>query len=316
MNLQQLEYLVALDAHRHFGRAAAECYVTQPTLSMMVQKIEEELGVKFFDRSRHPIVPTEAGERLLGQARVILREVERLREMARLEEQSLSGELRIGIIPTLSPYLMPLFLPSFVEQYPGIHLKITERVTDTLVEGLHKGFLDAAILATPLGDPMLKEEVLFYEAFVVYSSHYYSKEYLLPEDIDVGELWLLEEGHCLRSQIVQLCDLRSRQHPAVEYQSGSLETLKHLVDAQHGVTILPELATLTLTSEQRAKVKRFAPPEPMREISLVTHRQGVKERLLSVLRQAITMHLPAVCRHQKPEQPPVEWRKSRAQRRE
>jgi len=308
MNLQQLEYLAALDAHRHFGKAAAACYVTQPTLSMMVHKIEEELGVKFFDRSRQPIVPTEAGGRLLEQVRVILREVDRLREMAHMEEQTLTGELRLGVIPTLSPYLLPLFLPAFVEKYPSVHLKITERITETLIDSLHKGFLDAAILATPLHDPLLKEEVLFYEAFVVYSSHSYPKEYLLPEDIDVGELWLLEEGHCFRTQILHLCELREKQHPVVEYQSGSLETLKQLVDAQHGVTILPELALRTLTPEQLAKVKRFAAPEPMREVSLVTHRQAVKERLLEALRQEILAHLPEVCRNRDSVQRPVEWR--------
>ncbi len=310
MNLQQLEYLAALDAHRHFSKAAAECFVTQPTLSAMVQKIEEELGVKFFDRSRQPVVPTDAGERLLPQVRVILREVERLRERAREEEHSLTGELRIGVIPTLSPYLMPLFLPAFVAKYPSIHLKITERITETLIENLHKGLLDAAVLATPLHDPMLTERVLFYEAFTVYSSHDFSKEYLLPEDLDVNELWLLEEGHCFRSQILHLCELREKQHPAVEYQAGSLETLKHLVDAQHGATILPELALSTLLPNQMVKVKRFAAPEPVREISLVTHRHVVKERLLAALQQEIIAHLPEACRNRQPTQPPVEWRRS------
>lgn len=308
MNLQQLEYLAALDLHRHFGKAAAECFVTQPTLSAMVQKIEDELGVKFFDRSRQPIVPTEAGERLLPQVRAILREVERLREMAREEEHSLTGELRIGIIPTLSPYLLPLFLPDFIQKYPTIHLKISERLTDTLIDSLHKGLLDAAILATPLNDAMLQESVLFYEAFVVYSSHDYPKEYLLTEDIEAGELWLLEEGHCFRSQILRLCELHERQHLSVEYQAGSLETLKYLVDAQHGITILPELALSTLTPTQMAKVKRFAAPEPVREVSLVTHRHVVKERLLAVLRQEIITHLPEICRNRKPTQAPVEWR--------
>ncbi|MCS7037427.1 MAG: hydrogen peroxide-inducible genes activator [Saprospiraceae bacterium] len=315
MNLQQLEYLAALDAHRHFGKAAAECFVTQPTLSAMVQKIEEELGVKFFDRSRQPIVPTDAGERLLPQVRIILREIERLREMARQEEHSLTGELRLGIIPTLSPYLLPLFLPNFVEKYPTIHLKVTERVTDVLIDNLHKSLLDAAILATPLNDPMLREEVLFYEAFVVYSSHDYPKEYLLTEDIDASDLWLLEEGHCFRSQIMQLCELREKQHLSVEYQAGSLETLKHLVDAQHGVTILPELALRTLTPAQMTKVKRFAAPEPVREISLVTHRHVVKERLLEALRTEVMAHLPEACRHRQPGQTPVEWRRN-TQRRE
>ncbi|MCS6928723.1 MAG: LysR substrate-binding domain-containing protein [Saprospiraceae bacterium] len=308
MNLQQLEYLIALEAHRHFGKAAAECFVTQPTLSAMVQKIEEELGVKLFDRSRQPIALTDAGERLLPQVRVILREVERLREMAREEERDLKGELRIGVIPTLSPYLMPLFLPHFVKKYPAVRLKVTERVTEILIERLHKGLLDAAILATPLEDPLLTEHVLFYEAFVVYSSHPFTKESLLPEDLDVNELWLLEEGHCFRSQILKLCDLREKHHPAVEYQAGSLETLKHLVDAQHGVTILPELVLSTLTPAQMTKVKRFAEPAPVREISLVTHRHAVKERLLKALQEEILFHLPEECRRRQPAQTPLTWR--------
>lgn len=293
MNLQQLEYLTALDAHRHFAKAAAECHVTQPTLSMMIQKLEDEIGLKIFDRSRQPVTPTKAGAVLLEQARVILREVERFREIARAEEESLNGELRLGIIPTLSPYLLPLFLQEFVEAYPGIRLRITERTTSDLVESLQKGFIDAAILVTPLNEPSLEETPLFYEAFVVYSSHDYPKKFLLPEDIDINELWLLEEGHCFRSQILNICELRRKEQLHVEYEAGSLETLKQLVDAQNGVTILPELATRTLTPDQLSKVKRFAEPEPVREVSLVTHRYLVKQRLVAALQAEILKHLPA-----------------------
>ncbi|MEZ4967304.1 MAG: LysR substrate-binding domain-containing protein [Saprospiraceae bacterium] len=292
MNLQQLEYILAVDAQRHFAKAAEQCHVTQPTLSMMIQKLEDEVGVKIFDRSRQPVVPTQAGEKLIEQARVVLRETERFREIAREEDESLIGELRIGIIPTLSPYLLPLFLQSFMQQYPGIRLKINERTTSVLVESLHKGLLDAAILVTPLNDGSLKEDPLFYEAFVVYSGHDYHKEYLLPEDIDPNQLWLLEEGHCFRSQIMNICELRKKDHLSVEYEAGSLETLKQLVDAQNGITILPELATRYLTDAQRHKVKRFAAPEPVREVSLVTHRHLVKQRLLEVLKAEILKHLP------------------------
>lgn len=292
MNLQQLEYILAVDAHRHFARAAEQCYVTQPTLSMMIQKLEEEIGVKIFDRSRQPVVLTQAGEALVEQARVILRETERFREMARAEESSLSGELRMGIIPTLSPYLLPLFLQAFMEQYPDIRLKIAERTTAALIDALHKGQLDVAVLVTPLNDNTLREAPLFYEAFVVYSSHDYAKEFLLPEDIDPHHLWLLEEGHCFRSQILNICELRRKDRLSVEYEAGSLETLKQLVDAQNGITILPELATLYLSETQLRKVKRFATPEPVREVSLVTHRHLVKQRLVEALKTELLKHLP------------------------
>lgn len=292
MNFQQLEYVLAVDMHRHFAKAAEQCHVTQPTLSMMIQKLEEETGVKIFDRSRQPVVPTQAGASLIAQARVVLREVERFREIAREEESSLRGELRIGIIPTLSPYLLPLFLQSFVEKYPGIRLKINERTTSALIDSLHKGQLDAAILVTPLNDATLREDPLFYEAFVVYSGHDYHKEYLLPEDIDPNRLWLLEEGHCFRSQIMNICELRRKEQLSVEYEAGSLETLKQLVDAQNGITILPELATRYLTEQQLLKVKHFVAPEPVREVSLVTHRHFVKQRLMEALKNEILLHLP------------------------
>ncbi|MCC6463461.1 MAG: LysR family transcriptional regulator [Saprospiraceae bacterium] len=292
MNIQQLEYILAVDAHRHFAKAAGHCHVTQPTLSMMVQKLEEEIGVKIFDRSRQPVVPTQVGEALLAQARVVLRELDRFAELARAEGEGLRGELRIGIIPTLSPYLLPLFLQGFVDRYPDIRLKINERTTAGLIGALHKGHLDAAILVTPLNDPTLREDPLFYEPFVVYSGQNYPKQYLLPEDIDPNQLWLLEEGHCFRSQILNICELRRKDHLPVEYEAGSLETLKQLVDAQNGITILPELATLHLTAAQLLKVKRFAAPEPVREVSIVTHRHLVKQRLVEALKGEILEHLP------------------------
>ncbi len=292
MNFQQLEYVLAVDVHRHFAKAAEQCHVTQPTLSMMIQKLEDEIGVKIFDRSRQPVVPTHAGETLIAQARVVLREAARFREIAKEEENSLSGDLRIGIIPTLSPYLLPLFLQSFMDTHPEIRLKITERTTSSLIEFLQKGLLDVAILVTPLQENTLREDPLFYEAFVVYSGYDYRKEFLLPEDIDPNHLWLLEEGHCFRSQIMNICELRQKDRLSVEYEAGSLETLKRLVDAQNGITILPELATGYLTDEQRRKVKRFAHPEPVREVSLVTHRHLVKQRLVEALKNEILLHLP------------------------
>ena len=264
MNLQQLEYIVALATHQHFGKAAEACFVTQPTLSMMVQRLEEELDVKIFDRSRQPVIPTAVGQEIIDQARQLLREAASLHEIAQASKSTIAGELRLGIIPTLSPYLLPLFLPAFVKKYPEVKLKISERTTALIVEMLQAGALDAGILVTPLQNSSMRETPLFYEPFVVYSAKDYGKEFLLPEDIDPNQLLLLEEGHCLRSQILNICALRSKTDQHVEYEAGSLETLKQLVDVNNGITILPELATLYLSKEQLKKVKRLAQPEPGR----------------------------------------------------
>ena len=230
MTLIQLEYVIAIDTWRHFATAAAKCFVTQPTLSMQVQKLEEELGVRLFDRSKVPVVPTAEGVEVIQQARVVLQEAERLGEIVRQRQGEMVGELRIGILPTLAPYLLPLFLNSFLSQYPGIRLKITELTTEAIVERLKKNLLDAGLLATPLHDPGLFEQPLFYEAFVVYVSPAepaYKKRYVLADDIDVRHLWLLEEGHCMRSQIMHLCELKTRVYGEsnFQYEAGSIETL-------------------------------------------------------------------------------------------
>jgi LysR family transcriptional regulator, hydrogen peroxide-inducible genes activator len=297
MNLQQLEYILAVEAHGSFSRAADACFVSQPALSMMVQKLEEELDLKIFDRSRQPILPTDGGKVVLSQAQTILHEVAKLHEATRQQRETLSGDLSIGIIPTLAPYLLPLFLKPFLEKYPDVHLKIHEHTTGALVEKLKKGQLDAGLLATPLplypfGKVNLKEIPLFYEPFYVYSHDEHEKNYLLPEDINPDELWLLEEGHCLRSQILNLCELRKKSNAQLEFEAGSIDTLIKMVDHQSGVTIVPELATFTLTKEQRKRLRPFADPVPVREVSLVTHRDAVKRSLIEALRQEVVGNLP------------------------
>jgi LysR family transcriptional regulator, hydrogen peroxide-inducible genes activator len=292
MNLQQLDYIISVDMYRHFGKAASACHVTQPTLSMMIQRLEEELEVKIFDRNKKPVVPTETGALIIEQARVVLKEAARMREIVQTQKEVPEGNLHLGIIPTLAPYLLPLFLKSFLEKYPKVHLKIEELTTDNLVDKLKKGLVDVGVLVTPLHIPAIREIPLFYEAFLVYSSHEYDKEYLLPEDIDPNELWLLEEGHCFRSQILHLCELRRKSDFGLEYEAGSIETLKRLVDHQNGVTILPELATHSLLPERRRLLKPFRPPAPVREVSLATHRDYVKKHLIDVLQEEILAAIP------------------------
>jgi LysR family hydrogen peroxide-inducible transcriptional activator len=302
MTLVQLEYIVAVDTWRHFATAAAKCSVTQPTLSMQLQKLEAELGVQLFDRSKVPVVPTDEGVEVIQQARVILKEVERFFEMVREQKGEMVGEIRLGILPTVAPYLLPLFLSHFLQTYPGIRLKVTELTTEVMVERLKKSLLDAGLLVTPLHEPGIFEQPLFYEEFVVYVSPEeaaYRKRYVLADDIDVRHLWLLEEGHCLRSQIMNLCELKAQMQEDnnFQYEAGSIETLKKMVEMKNGITILPELALQNLSPEQLKMVRHFKAPVPVREVSLVTHRNFVKQRLLAALREAILLAIPAPMQH-------------------
>src|SRR5450631_2203180 len=292
MTLVQLEYIVAVDTYRHFATAAGYCFVTQPTLSMQVQKLEEELGLKIFDRSKQPVIPTEAGRELIDQARKILSEASVIGEIVQAKKGVLTGELRIGIIPTLAPYLLPLFIQGFTGKYPQIKLVVGEMTTESVVARLREGRIDVGILVTPLQENGIREHVLFYEELLVYVSRKnaaYKKHYMLAQDIDPNKLWLLEEGHCFRSQIVKLCELRkaSREGSQFEYEAGSLETLRRMVELNDGITILPELAATDLSKRQMELIRHFKRPAPMREVSLVVHRDFVKQRLVQALKQEI-----------------------------
>ncbi len=297
MNLQQLEYIVAVHTLKHFSAAAAKCNVTQPTLSMMIQKLEEELDVKIFDRSKQPVQTTEIGQTVIDQARMILGEAGNLKKLVAQQKGTISGELRIGIIPTLAPYLLPLFLNQFLKKYPLLKLKISELTTDQIIERLNAQHLDAGILATPLKNPTLQELPLFYEQFVVYASQaekMMKKKYLLAADIDVNRLWLLEEGHCLRSQVVNLCELKRKEAllQNLDYEAGSIETLRKMVDLNNGITILPELALRDLTKAQMKNIRYFKSPAPVREVSIVTYRYFVKYHLIEALKKEILANIP------------------------
>lgn len=297
MTITQLEYIIALDNHRHFATAADSCFVTQPTLSMQVQKLEDELNSKLFDRSKQPVIPTEIGEEIILQARKIIHEVKIMEQLIKDKQGLFQGELRIGIIPTLAPYLLPLFLQNFLNKYPDIRIKVKEMTTDTIIESLKSGKIDAGLLVTPLQDNSIKEYPLFYEELVAYVSKKntaFKKTYVLADDIDLKELWLLEEGHCFRSQIVNLCELKklSKHQSHFEYEAGSVETLRKMVEMNNGVTILPEMATLDFTVKQMNMVRHFKAPVPVREVSLATHRDYVKKKLVDVLKQEIMSAIP------------------------
>jgi LysR family hydrogen peroxide-inducible transcriptional activator len=296
VNLQQLEYIVAINKHRHFGRAAASKFVTQPTLSAMVQKLEEELDIQIFDRKQFPVVPTEEGAKIVQHAETVLHEANRLKAYAKEVKGEIAGDLRLGIIPTLAPYLLPLFLKPFSEQFPLLQIFIKEMVTEDIMSHLKSGQLDMGLLVTPLEDNMLNEYPLFYEEFFAYagkSEKLGNKKYLLPKDIDIDRLWLLEEGHCFRNQIFNLCELKRDQVGTnnLHYEAGSIETLINLVDRHEGITIIPHFATLNLHPEQQKNIRAFV-EKPVREISLVVNHTYPRQKLLEKVKESIIRALP------------------------
>jgi LysR family hydrogen peroxide-inducible transcriptional activator len=295
MTLIQLEYVIALDTYRHFLLASEKCFVTQPTLSMQIQKLEDELGVKLFDRTKQPVIPTEIGVSIIAQARVVLREAGMIRQLISDQKDALTGELRIGIIPTLAPYLLPPLYKEMREKYPQLNLVIKETITEEVIHELKNNRLDCGLVVTPLKDPSIKEDVLFYEELFVYVSKknaLIDKKYVLPNDIDPNQLWLLEEGHCFRSQVLNLCELRKRGDFHVRYETGNIETLKRMVDKSDGITILPELAVMEFSKPQLKLVKRLKEPSPAREVSLVTHRDYIKSKLIKTLKEEILNIVP------------------------
>jgi LysR family transcriptional regulator, hydrogen peroxide-inducible genes activator len=295
MTLTQLEYIVAIDTYRHFVLASEKCFVTQPTLSMQIQKLEEELGVKIFDRSKQPVIPTEIGASIIAQARIILRESNLVQQIINDQKDTMTGELRIGIIPTLAPYLLPPLFRHMHEKYPQLSLNIKETITEEVVNELKNNRLDCGLVVTPLKDSSIKEDILFYEELFVYVSKknsLYNKKYVLATEIDPDQLWLLEEGHCFRSQILNLCELRKSSDFHFKYETGNIETLKRMVDKSDGLTILPELAVREFTKPQLKLVKRLKEPSPAREVSLVTHRDHIKTKLIKTLKDEILNIVP------------------------
>lgn len=297
MTFVQLEYIIAVDTWRHFATAAEHCFVTQPTLSMQIQKLEEELGIKIFDRSKQPVIPTETGMEIIEQARRILNERDHIQELVQTKKGLLAGELRIGIIPTLAPYLLPLFVQRINKKYPGIKLIVQEMLTEYIVSRLREGRIDAGLVVTPLQEKGIRESVLFYEELLAYVSRKnaaYKKTYVLPQDIDPEKLWLMEEGHCFRSQIMNLCELRrsTEMMSHFEYEAGSIEALRRMVELNDGITILPELATLDMSNRQLELIRHFKRPAPMREVSIVFHRDFVKKRLIEAVKEEIIAAIP------------------------
>ncbi|MDB4900975.1 MAG: DNA-binding transcriptional regulator OxyR [Mucilaginibacter sp.] len=297
MTITQLEYIVAVDTYRSFVSAAEKCFVTQPTLSMQVQKLEDTLGVKLFDRSKQPVTPTEIGTEIISQARILLGESEKIKEIITDRKKELSGELKVGIIPTVAPYILPKILQGFIEKYPQVKLIVWEQTTEQIIQQLKLGIIDCGILSTPLNESNLIEIPVFYENFVAYvskNSNLSKKRNISPEDIDIEEIWVLNEGHCMREQVLNICQRRksTQGFKHFEYNTGSVETLKRMVDQNNGATILPELALADLSDKNLDKVRYFKSPEPAREVSIVIQRNVIKRRMIEALKNEILEFLP------------------------
>ncbi len=285
MTLTQLRYVVAVDDHRNFSRAAEHCLVTQPTLSAQVRKLERDLGVEMFDRSANPVRPTEAGRRLIRQARVVLGDLERFGELVH-GDGKVAGELHVGVLPTLAPCILTRFLADLTASYPGLRLRVAELRTEEIVEGLEIGDLEAGLLATPADNLELSERPLFRERFVAYLSRehrLWGSKRVRTDQMQHDDLWLLREGHCFREHVLELCaemGWEGTEPSALRFESGNLETLKRLVEMKGGMTLLPEMVLHGMDAERRERVRPFEEPAPVRTIRLVHRKSCEKTAIL------------------------------------
>lgn len=292
MTITQLQYVLAVAEHKNFTLAAEKCFVTQPTLSMQIQKIEEELKILIFDRSKKPIQLTDIGRKIVEQAKNIVNEAGKIKDIVEFQKGFIGGEFRLGIIPTIMPTLLPMFLNNFIKKYPKIKLIIEELNTDEIIIRLKNGHLDAAIAATPLEDEKIKEIVLYYEPFVAYIPENFAisqKKEIEVSDLNLDDILLLQDGHCFRDGILNLCrnqDALSRN--SFQLESGSFETLVKLADEGLGTTLLPYLHTLDLKEKDQLKLRHFKEPKPAREVSLIYPKSELKIHIIDALRNSIS----------------------------
>ncbi len=295
MTLQQLEYIMAVYRLRHFAKAADYCDVTQPTLSSMIQKLEDELGMKIFDRKRKPIQPTKAGMKVIEEAWKVLSRAKKLRQTVEEEKQTLTGTFEVGVLPTIAPYLIPHFFPQLMNEHPEMDVRITEMKTEDMCRAVRRGDIDAGILARVGGLEGMDCMPLYHEQFLAYVAEddpLFSKEFIRPSDLSGEYLWLLDEGHCFRDQLVKFCHLKSAARSKKSYNLGSIETFMRIVENGKGVTFIPQLALSQLTDGQKRLVRPFAHPVPSREIILMTSPSFIRRTLLGMFAGWIKDSLP------------------------
>ena len=304
ITLTQLEYIIAVDTYRHFGKAAEACFITQPTLSMQIKKLEEDLEIIIFDRSKQPLIPTDIGQRIIDQARVVLKQSEEINNLVQEHKNQVSGMLRIGIIPTLAPYLLPVFIGRYKKKYPNIFIKVVEQTTENIIKLLNKDLIDVGILVTPLKEEKIIEKPVFYEEMLLYINpehHLYEKKEITLKDIATPEIWLLSDGHCFRDQVVNLCSFVGTPDSGLpfHFEAGSLETLMNIVDREGGLTIIPELAKYNMAQKKLNNVRSFFNTRPLREVSLAYSRHFAKHKLINLLWREIKDAIPEELKNDK-----------------
>jgi LysR family transcriptional regulator, hydrogen peroxide-inducible genes activator len=285
MNLQQIEYIVALDKYKSFSKAAEKCFITQATLSTMVKKLEEELDVVIFDRKTTPIITTDSGKEIIAEALLLLNHSNNIKQLSSELHGKIEGELRVGVIPTIAGNLLHRILPQLLVNYPKLKLIVREVNTESIISQLKKGELDVGIVSTPLHNSGLEEDILYYEKLMVYGKLKKSaSKYITPKDMSNEKIWLLEQGNCLSNQVMNVCSLSAKQlSQNLDFHPGSFDSLLNLVDSMAGLTLIPELYYDDLPRERKINVTDFKPPYPVREISLVYHRPFAKLRLINAL---------------------------------
>jgi LysR family hydrogen peroxide-inducible transcriptional activator len=300
MTLTQLSYIVAVDKFKNFGHAAESCKITQPTLSMQIQKLEDELGLLLFDRSSQPIKTTKMGSILIAQARVILNESQKFNDLVQEDKGEVKGEVSIAIIPTLAPYLLPLFIKKFSHKHPALQINVEELQTHQILERLKNNSLDAGILVTPIEDEKLVSTPLFYEPFLIYTSDknsLYQKSKVSQSELSANDMWMLTEGHCFRDQTLAVCKSKKKsadERKNIKFESGSLETLRRMVDQEDGFTLIPYLASMEISNSK--KIKEFSNPIPTREVSLIHSsffkRDALKNSLIETIQKSLPKEIP------------------------
>lgn len=298
MTLTQLEYVLAVNKHKHFGKAAESCFVTQPTLSMQLQKLEDELEITIFDRSKSPVQPTDDGLVIIEQAKRIIQEQKKMFSIIEESKGDVSGDFKLAVIPTLSPFIIPLFIQDFIKKYPRVNLQIKENTTEEIVELCKNDEIDAAILVTPIHEKTIIERVLYYEPFYLFTSNQHplsKKNKIKEEDLDINEIWLLNKGNCFRDQVLNICQNKNSSHlltNPINFESGNFETLKNMVLQGSGYTLLPQMAVDQLSNAHKKLTRPFYRPIPTREVSLIHTKHCVKRKILDALEEEILASIP------------------------
>ena len=292
MTITQLHYVLAVAEHQNFTKAAEKCFVTQPTLSMQIQKLENQLNILIFDRSKKPIELTDVGKKIVQQAKNIVNEADRIQDIVDQQKGFIGGEFKLGIIPTVMPTLLPMFLKTFIKKYPKVKLKIEELTTEDIISRINDGNLDAAIAATPLENENIKERVLYYEPFVCYIPKHHrlnEKNKIDVSDLDIDDMLLLEDGHCFRDGVINLCSvLKNHKEDTFQLESGSIEMLVKLSNEGLGMTLLPYLHTLDIKENERNNLHDFSVPVPAREVSIIYHKSELKMQITQALQDVIS----------------------------